>query len=134
MTLHRLRCDKCSLKIPKQQPKLKCSICEKFKHLSCQKLTKADARNLIHSNVSWSCQECISDILPINACKKSKISKNGIPTVKFKVKCSSCNGYSYTPRNVRTCDFCDNKVHAKCWNWCCENIFPGFHTYTLVAH
>ena len=91
MTLRRLRCDDCDLKIPKQQPKLRCTICENYKHLSCQKLTKADARLLINLNIPWSCRECMVDILPVNACEKSKSSPNS-RAKKFKIKCSSCNG------------------------------------------
>ena len=135
MTLRRLRCDNCSLKIPKQHPKLKCSIFNDYKHLSCQKLTKADARLLIHLNVPWSCRECTENILPINACERPKQSKNN-SAKKVKVKCSSCNGYSYSRQNLRTCEICDNLVHVKCWNHslgcnsCCEEMFPGFYAYS----
>ena len=135
MTLRRLRCDNCDLKIPKQQPKLKCTICDNYKHLSCQKLTKADARLLIDSDIPWSCRECIENVLPVNACEKSKISTNNTAK-KFKIKCSSCNGFSYSRQNVRTCGYCNNLVHLKCWNnslgcnSCCENMIPGFHGYS----
>ena len=137
MTERREKCEKCDHKIPKKQPKLRCSICAKFKHLKCQKLTKADAKHLIYLNVEWTCYECMTSILPVHggsAPKKTKTSKTVGP--KFKVQCSSCNGYSYTPKNVRICEYCENQVHVKCWNHdlgctsCCENMIPGFHAYT----
>ena len=137
MIERRVRCEKCDQKIPKHQPKLRCSICSNFKHLKCQNLTKADANYLIHLNIDWTCNECITSILPVNggsAPKKSKHTK--IIGPKFKVQCSSCNGFSYTPRNVRTCEYCENQVHVKCWNHdlgctsCCENMIPGFHAHT----
>ena len=137
MTVRRARCEQCDQKIPKNQPKLKCSICNLFKHLKCQKLTKADANYLIHLNLDWICYECLASILPVNGCSAPKRSKaSRIIGPKFKIQCSSCNGFSYTPTNVRTCDWCENLVHAKCWNHslgctaCCESMIPGFHAYT----
>ena len=137
MTVRRMRCEQCEQKIPKKQPKLRCSICSKFKHLKCQNLTKSDANYLIYLNIDWTCHECIASILPVNggaAPKKSKSTK--IIGPKFKVQCLSCRGFSYTPKNVRTCDHCENLVHVKCWNHelgctsCCEEMIPGFHAYT----
>ena len=128
-------CDTCSIKIPKAQPKLYCTQCTKLKHLACQNLTKADAKHIIQLNVSWTCKECILQILPVNACSMPKREKK-ITTKKFKVKCSSCNGFSYSPKNVRTCEWCDQQVHVKCWNHslgcnkCCEETLPGFHAYS----
>ena len=137
MTVRRTRCEFCDQKIPKKQPKLRCSICSQFKHLKCQKLTKADASYLIYLKIDWTCHECLSSILPVDggvAPRRSKSAKTIGP--KFKVQCTSCNGFSYTPKNVRTCDHCENVVHVKCWNHglgctsCCENMIPGFHAYT----
>ena len=129
----RQKCDKCNLKIPKSYPKLCCTVCNNLKHLACQKLTKADANFIIHLDIPWTCRECIEQILPVNACPLPKRDKT---EVKFKAKCSACNGFSYSPRNVRTCEFCEQQVHAKCWNHtlgcinCCEEIIPGFHAYS----
>ena len=136
----RAKCETCQKKIPKHQPKLRCSICNDVKHLACQKLTKSDANLIIHSKLQWTCRECIFEILPVNACQQARRGKHSI-VEKFKVKCFSCHGYSYTARNVRTCDYCDNKVHLKCWNnslgctRCCEEIVPGFHacTYEIIG-
>ena len=137
MTIRRARCDLCDQKIPKKQPMLRCSICTKFKHLKCQNLTKADASYLIYLNIDWTCHECIISILPVDggsAPKRAKSAKLIGP--KFKVKCTSCNGFSYTPKNLRTCEYCESQVHSKCWNQglgctaCCENMIPGFHSYT----
>ena len=131
----RIKCDKCNVKIPKMQPKLRCSICDSIKHLACQKLTKSDANQIIRLKLNWTCTECISDILPINACIPAKIVKSERPT-RFKVKCSACNGFCYSAHNVRICDYCNNKVHVKCWRndlgctKCCENIIPGFYVYS----
>ena len=137
MTVKRVRCEEFDQKIPKNQPKLKCSVCIKFKHLKCQKLTKADASYLLHLKIDWTCHECITSILPVNGCSAPKRSKTTrIIGPKFKVKCSSCSGFSYTPTNVRTCEYCESQVHTKCWNnalgctACCESIIPGFHAYT----
>ena len=137
MTVRRPRCDKCNIKISKKQPKLKCSICNTVKHLSCEKLTKADANYLIYLNVDWTCYECITNILPVNATYAPKRLKTDLTIgPKFKLKCVACNGYCYTPRNIRTCNFCDGQVHAKCWNHdlgcnkCCEDMIPGFQSYT----
>ena len=131
----RQKCDKCFIKIPKANPKIYCSECNKLKHLACQNLTKSDANYIIHLNIPWTCKECILQILPVNACSVRKRSKNSSAT-KFKVQCSACNGFSYSSKNLRVCEFCEQQVHAKCWNHslgctkCCEDIIPGFHVYT----
>ena len=136
VTLRRLRCEKCDIKIPKNQPKLRCTVCNNLKHLSCEKLTKADAEYIIHCKVAWTCYECILTILPVNACEVPKNRKENPTKNNFKIKCSVCNGFCYTPRNVRICDFCENNVHVKCWNQslgcttCCEDIIPGFRAFS----
>ena len=131
----RIKCDKCLVKIPKNQPKLRCSNCNSLKHLACQKLTKSDASQLIELKINWTCTDCIFDILPVNACMQTRIVKaEGQPT--FKIKCSACSGFSYSSKNVRTCEYCNGQVHVKCWNnslgckKCCENIIPGFYAYS----
>ena len=135
-TIKRAKCETCTIKIPKTHPKLYCSICNKLKHLSCQKLTKADASLLIYLKILWTCKECLSDALPVNACSVPRRTKNECTIQKFKVKCKACTGFSYSTKNVRTCYYCDQQVHVKCWNnslgciKCCEEIIPGFHAYT----
>ena len=135
-TVRRIRCEKCDTKIPKHQPRLRCTVCNEFKHLRCQNLTKSDAKYIIHLGIAWTCRECISDILPVNACEFSKITRVKLTDQKFKVKCSACSGFCYTPRNVRTCDYCDQYVHVKCWNnslgctACCEDLIPGFYAFS----
>ena len=133
--LIRIKCEICHIKIPKAQPKLFCTICNKLKHLACQKLTKADANTILYLKIPWTCKECISEILPIDACSTARSGKNkAVP--KFKIKCSACNGYSYSIRNIRTCDYCMEQVHVKCWKnslgctKCCENLIPGFYAYS----
>ena len=129
----RIRCDKCNVKVPKAQPKLRCTECNNLKHLACQKLTKSEANYIIHLKIEWTCSECIHEILPVNACCPSKQSENTSP--KFKIKCAVCNGFSYSAKNTKTCEYCMNQVHLKCWNnslgckTCCENIIPGFYSY-----
>ena len=130
----RERCEKCDVKIPKHQPILVCDLCTKIKHLSCQKLSKSDALQINNLGISWTCQECLTSILPINAVRK-QVTLNNPDNIKFKVKCGSCSGFSYSQRNVRTCQWCSEQVHAKCWkgdlgcNACCEIMIPGYHTY-----
>ena len=131
----RQKCDKCSTKIPKTHPKLYCTSCNKIKHLACQNLTKADANHIINLKLPWTCKDCIFQILPINACSVPKRDKATAPN-KFKIQCSACDGFSYSPKNVRKCEYCEQQVHAKCWNQtlgctkCCEDIIPGFHFYS----
>ena len=122
-------CPKCRKRVPKNRPKLNCTICDQIKHPSCQGLSKNDAEYIINTRLSWTCIDCITEILPINACKKQKGS---IP-LAFKVQCSSCNGYCYSSTNVRVCNHCNGSVHLKCYKnelgctKCCESIIPGYH-------
>ena len=67
----------------------------------CQKLSRLEASDIILTyGQHWTCYECTSSMLPINACMENFPRINTNNTVKFKKKCESCNGFSYTPRNV----------------------------------
>ena len=132
MTVRRERCEKCDVKIPKYQPTLVCDLCCEAKHLSCQNLTKSDALLINHLRIPWTCHECLSQALPINLVRRNNtedINK------KIKIRCNSCSGFSYSERTIKTCQWCDGQVHAKCWKEglgcisCCEKIIPGFHAY-----
>ena len=133
MTVRRVRCETCAVKIPKSQPILVCSMCRIPKHLRCQKLTKSDANYIKYLNNDWTCEQCTASILPIYAC--SPVTRHRDQPKRFKVQCASCNGYSYSPKNVRTCYWCDSNVHVKCWSnelgckSCCEQIIPGYNVH-----
>ncbi len=124
-------CTKCNTRIPKNTPILICSQCDEIKHPKCMKLSKTDAQHLIDSHYPWTCCECIADVLPINACLISK--KPPVIGPKFKVQCSSCAGWSYSPGNVKTCNWCDGHVHVNCLInelgciKCCEAMIPGYY-------
>ena len=120
-------CNVCSVRIPKNRPKLYCSICDQVKHFKCQKLSKAEAQKIIISDKFWICMDCIKDTLPIDA-------TDSAPIPKFQVQCHCCNGWSYSPNNTQTCTWCSNIVHLNtCYKnnlgciSCCENLIPGYH-------
>ena len=131
-TRNRIVCDKCSKRIPKNYPRLKCSLCDEIKHLKCHMLTKSEAVNMINTHYDWICTDCISDILPINLCVKPATPRN--LTNNYKTRCNSCKGWSYSPNNVRLCTWCGSNVHAKCFKGtlgcisCCESMIPGYHS------
>ncbi len=124
-------CTKCSTRIPKNTPILICSHCTEIKHPKCARLSKTEAQQLVDSRTLWTCYDCIADALPINACSTSR--KPPIIGPKFKVKCSSCAGWSYSPGNVKTCNWCDEYVHVNCLmnelgcKTCCESMIPGYY-------
>ena len=66
-TIQRQKCELARSKSPKRTPNFIVRYCLEVKHISCQKHTKADVKLLINLNISWTCKECISDILPVNA-------------------------------------------------------------------
>ncbi len=124
-------CSKCSVRIPYHHPKLHCDICSLVKHAKCEKLTKNEAKHIVDDKLPWTCKECINDILPINACNTRSAGQS---QTSFKIQCTSCNGWSYSQSNVRTCSWCDRPVHInKCYKEslgclrCCENLIPGYH-------
>ena len=80
----RLKCETCEIKIPKNQPILRCTICNKIKHLTCQKLTKSDAKHILALKFPWSCNECITSILPVGTCATTTNGRNKMPRSKFK--------------------------------------------------
>ena len=129
-TSKRVVCRKCSKRIAKNHPNLKCTICDEVQHSMCNRLTKLEARTIIDSRLDWICTNCITNILPINACTEAATTQN----TKFKAKCKSCNGWCHSPSNLRTCTWCDGIIHAKCFkNYlgcisCCESIIPGYHS------
>ena len=131
--INKVKCEKCDVRIPASHPRLFCSICKKLKHAKCQFLSRLEA-NEISSNIplQWSCYDCISSILPINACQAKRRSHDTVISTKFKHKCEACNGYSYTPNNVIKCEWCDKLCHKKCVKGqlgclsCCVEMNPGF--------
>ncbi len=68
MTIIRQKCKLCTAKIPKFQPKLVCSLCNAIKHLKCEGLSKSDVHSMRNTGFDWTCHQCISSILPVNAC------------------------------------------------------------------
>ncbi len=140
-----VNCDKCNIRIPKNRRNLVCSQCRCIKHYKCYNLTKADVANIIdYPGYRWSCTECMSEILPINACSytsRSARSKTDPHSdgIRFKAKCHGCDGMSYSQNNVVSCPCCNNICHKKCVKGilgcikCCNDIIPGFncHMYEL---
>ena len=134
-------CTKCRTRVPKNRPRLVCSICNTAKHYKCQSLTKTDAYFIIScTTLDWSCYECVTEILPVNACVVTR--KKSVDTIaRFKVKCSSCNGQSYSAKNISNCQWCGEICHKKCVNGtlgcnkCCDDMIPGFrvHNYELYG-
>ena len=129
-------CEACNARIPKTQPKLSCSLCSVQKHIKCQNLSKSDAEYILaNPQYHWTCISCTLETLPINACPDSD-------PVATKIKCGSCNGYSYSLKNVKTCSWCDSQVHVKCLNdnlgcnKCCSYMIPGFNvnSYELIGN
>ena len=126
-------CEKCEVRIPASHPRLHCTLCLNLKHAKCQNLTKAEAINIVeNSSQDWICYDCISNILPVNACIpiKSASKSNSIP--KFKQKCGACAGFSYTPSNISVCCWCDTPCHKKCVKGqfgrlaCYAAMYPGY--------
>ena len=125
-------CIKCSKRIPRYQPRLICDICNTVKHAKCENLSRLEATHIVNSSQPWTCHDCITDILPINLDYLPRQIEPLVP--RFKVKCTTCSGWSYSRTNVRTCYWCESTVHKKCFKdslgcvSCCESMIPGFHT------
>ena len=137
-------CNKCKTRVPKNRPRLVCNICNLAKHYKCQNLSKADGYSIINcTTLNWSCYECMTEILPLNACTvtRTKNNKTDNTTVRFKAKCFSCSGQSYSVKTISTCPWCDEVCHRKCINGilgcnkCCDDMIPGFrfHNYELYG-
>ena len=133
-------CEKCDVRIPASHPRLHCAFCLKLKHAKCQKLSKAEAINIVKDpTLDWICYDCISNILPVNACKQIKSGSKNDSIPKFKQKCGACSGHSYKPSNVSTCYWCDAPCHTKCIKGqlgclaCCAVMYPGYayHNWEL---
>ena len=129
-------CEKCEVRLPKNRRKLVCSNCNKIKHYRCQNLSRADAESIIQdTSYQWTCGDCFAWMLPVNACAINH-SKTAVTVPKFKVKCNCCSGYSYSPRTISTCPWCDMATHVKCLNGslgcnnCCSSMMPGFHAHS----
>ena len=90
-------CKKCNVRIPKNRPQLKCSICDDIKHFKCIGLTKREAFDIIENQPQWSCPDCIIAILPINLA-------SGIRTNLE--KCEACSRTIGPSMAVATCSWC----------------------------
>ncbi len=134
-------CDKCNVRLPKNRPKLLCWCCDKPKHYRCQGLSKNDAHEILSARIGgWICNDCMPEILPVNACIKSPC-RGSHNNNNFKAKCHSCNRMCYSKSKVKTCQWCDEICHIRCINdtlgcqRCCEDMIPGqnAHCYELIA-
>ena len=137
------KCTNCNAKLMKHRPNLFCSICNTVKHFTCQGLSKSEASYIQDTyNRDWICRDCISDILPVNACSasKSKRVKGSSSPSTIGTKCNSCGGMSYDKNRISLCTWCDSLCHNKCINnslgctRCCEQIIPGYRAncYELI--
>ena len=121
-----VKCDKCSVRIPKNRPQLKCDNCEKIKHFKCNGLSKMEAFDIIQNHPYWTCQDCIFNILPINVAHNIKDVLEKCDACSLKIKGSSV---------VSTCPWCNGRCHKNCLNGqlgctkCCSDTIPGFGQY-----
>ena len=130
-------CSKCTLRIPKTHPLLKCSLCNCFLHYRCNSLSKREACIISQYELQhWMCTQCIKSILPINACHPNnnsrKITASDNAKNKSTFTCTVCNKLC-SNKHTAKCTWCNLHTHVKCSNKllgckaCCENIIPGFH-------
>ena len=124
--VNRTKCDKCNVRIPKNRPQLKCSICNTIKHFKCNGLTKNEAFEIIKNQPLWSCSDCISNILPLNLVLEIKNKPE---------KCEACFKNIGPSMVVAKCPWCNVRCHKNCingnlgCNLCCNNIIPGFNYF-----
>ena len=119
----KVKCEKCNVRIPKNRPMLRCSVCDAVKHYKCNGLTKREAFEIIESQPNWTCIECTFDILPINL----------LSDIKNKLEiCDVCHKKISSSTIVSKCFWCHNRCHRTCINGslgcmkCCSDIVPGF--------
>ncbi len=143
MVVRAIRCDKCTVRIPLSHRKLVCGICRNVQHYRCSKLSKTDVESIINTpHYDWSCYECISAILPLNACvvETEQAISSRKSRAQFKTACHACNHMSYKQHNIAICPWCSNKCHKKCIMGslgcikCCDNLIPGYrcHAFELL--
>ena len=105
-------CEKCTTRVPKNRPKLVCSMCKSYKHYKCNNLTKRDAYEIIiNRDYEWICHDCLAETLPINV-YNSKVartnhSKNG--HTEPPIKCSACK--KCINKSICICCWCDKPFH-----------------------
>ena len=102
-----VKCDKCGVRIPKNRPLLKCSICDSIKHFKCNGLSKNEAFEIIQNHPQWTCQECLSSILPVNLVLGTKHKLDN---------CDACFKKISSTTAVSACPLCDRRCHKTCLN------------------
>ena len=139
-----IKCEKCKIRIPKHRPVLVCSICNSYKHYSCNSLSKNDAVNIINNGHMrhWTCIECITSILPINCTnnntdsqhKRANTSANSTDLNHKPDPCASCNKTISSKIGSKVkCPWCSRMCHRACVHnslgctSCCTNIIPGYY-------
>ena len=108
MVISSTKCNKCNVRICKNRPQLKCSLCEQIKHFKCNGLTKREAFEIIESRPDWVCRDCIFEILPVNGVQD-------IPRVSLD-QCYACTRKISAFTVVEKCSLCDKKCHKLCIN------------------
>ena len=122
----KVRCEKCDVRIPKNRPMLKCSICNSIKHFKCNGLTKNEAFEIIKNDTDWSCKDCIFSILPVNLVLDVRQTLEN---------CSVCEKKISSNSIVFKCTWCEGRCHKSCVKGqlgcvrCSENIIPGLDCF-----
>ena len=138
-----MHCILCAIRIPKNRPLLNCSICDTHKCHKCNKLSKTEAFAIAkNSRRDWTCMQCITDILPINACNTSnRRNKKSVATDTCSnstkntinlILCTVCSKQCSPKQNILQCNWCNNPCCKKCYKKslgcksCCLELIPGY--------
>ncbi len=130
-------CETCNIRIPKNRPLLVCTLCQKFKHYSCNNLSRKEAEGILADPVEtclWACQNCYIENFPgFNFDDVTLVNdrqSNPLSTLTCAVCNKQCSNRSH---NRTSCNWCDSPCHKHCIKGalgclnCCAAMIPGYH-------
>ncbi len=130
-------CETCDIRIPKNRPLLVCTLCQKFKHYSCNNLSRKEAEEILADPLEtslWACQNCYSENFPglnLSDVTSENFRRSSPPS---SLTCTVCEKECSTRSHNRTsCIWCYSTCHKKCVKGalgclnCCTAMIPGYH-------
>ena len=80
--INKVKCGKCSRKLPKCRQIISCDFCKKFYHAHCSGITK---KQYFERTSDWSCDSCVNTSLPFSNLSNDEILNeiNGLNAEKY---------------------------------------------------
>ena len=105
------KCSSCTKNLLPHKTALTCDLCFSSYNTKCAKLTRGEACSILISRHSWTCYNCISNILPVDIPVPTTRNQPVRITNNKNHMCGTCN--KNVGHKSKICNWCD-KICQRC--------------------